>query len=116
MAFCSNCGAQISDKAVVCVKCGAAVSQKNGPVASSSDNAAIGMLIPIGRSGLAIAAGYLGLLSLIPFVGVLAIIFGVLAVRDIKSHPDKHGLGRAWFGIITGALTTIFYTVMICCA
>ena len=42
-----------------------------------SENARMRALLPIGRSGFAIAAGYLGLFSLIPFVGVLAIAFGL---------------------------------------
>jgi hypothetical protein len=99
--FCKNCGAQIDDKAVICVKCGVPVKTVGPDLA---ENACVRMLIPIGRSGWAIAAGYFGLLSLIPFVGVLAILFGILALRDIKAHPEKHGAGRAWFGIIAGVL------------
>ena len=115
MAFCSNCGAQISNKTVVCVKCGTAVPQKSIPPVSD-DVAALRFLIPIGRSGWAIATGYFGLLSPIPFVGVFAILFGVLAIRDIKKHPDKHGLGRAWFGIIMGAVTLPGYIIVFGCA
>lgn len=102
--FCSNCGAQINDKAVICVKCGVMVQKASQDVA---ENAGMRMLLPIGRSGWAIAAGYCGLLSIIPFVGVLAIVFGILALRDIEAHPEKHGAGRAWFGIITGIIFSI---------
>ena len=38
--FCSNCGAEVNDKAVVCVKCGCALSATNpgiNPDASSKD-------------------------------------------------------------------------------
>lgn len=111
MAFCPNCGAQISDKAVFCVKCGVGVTPKSAQAAVANDDAAIRLLIPIGRSGWALAAGYLGLLSLIPFLGVFAILIGIIAVFDIKKHPDKHGLGRAWFGIVMGILTVIAYTI-----
>ena len=116
MAFCPNCGAQISDKAVFCVKCGVGIPQRNVQIVSASEDAAMRLLIPIGRSGWAIAAGYLGLFSLIPCFGVFAILIGIIAVLDIKKHPDKHGLGRAWFGIAMGALTTIVYTIGFCCA
>ena len=95
----------MSDKAVFCVKCGAAAPQKNIP---NSDET-LKFIIPIGRSGWAIAAGYLGLLSLLPFFGILAAIIGIVAVCDIKRHPDRLGLGRAWFGIVMGALTSLFY-------
>jgi hypothetical protein len=32
------------------------------------------------------------------------LIFGILALNDIKKHPDKMGKGRAWFGIIMGGI------------
>ena len=113
--FCQNCGAEISDKAVVCVKCGVAVP-RYVPTASSDDDPAIRMLVPVGRTGTSIAAGYLGLFSLIPFVGVLALILGIIAIVDINKHPEKHGLGRAWFGAIMGGLSTLFYLFVFCSA
>ena len=63
-----------------------------------------------------LAAGYLGLFSLIPFVGVLALILGIIAIVDINKHPEKHGLGRAWFGAIMGGLSTLFYLFVFCSA
>ena len=64
------------------------------------------MLLPVGRSGLAIAAGYAGLFALLILPAPLALVLGVLAVRDIKQHPHKRGMGRAMLGIVTGALGT----------
>ena len=52
-------------------------------------------ILPVGRSGYAIAAGYLGLFSLIVFPAPLALLFGILAVGDIRRHPKKLGMGRA---------------------
>lgn len=57
--------------------------------------------VPINRSGMAVAAGYLALLAA-PF-GVVA---GVLALHDIKRNPHKLGKGRAWFGIVYGGICT----------
>src|SRR4051794_36538416 len=62
------------------------------------------MLLPVGRSGWAIAAGYLGLFSLIVLPAPIALIFSIIAIRDIRksrtaAHP-KHGMGRAIFGLI----------------
>jgi hypothetical protein len=65
------------------------------------------MLLPVGRSAWAIAAGYAGLFCLIGIGVPFAIAFGILAIRDIKRHPEKHGLGRAWFGIAMAVLTVI---------
>ena len=116
MSYCQTCGAQISDKAVVCVKCGVAVPQKAVAPSAINEDAVLRMLIPVGRSGLAIAAGYLGLLSLLPFVGVFALVVGLFAILDIKKHPDKLGLGRAWFGVIMGGVFSLLYLIGVCCA
>src|SRR5688500_12547319 len=64
--------------------------------------------IPMARSGWAIAAGYLGLFSFFGgFLGPIAIIVSIVAIRDIKKHPDRHGMGRAVFGLVCGILGTI---------
>ena len=65
------------------------------------------MLLPVGRSGFAIAAGYLGLFAVIFFPAPLALLFGILAYRDIKRNPKKSGMGRAIFGIVMGALFSL---------
>ena len=41
------------------------------------------LLIPINRTGWSIAAGYLGLFSLLPFIGILAIIISGIAFPSI---------------------------------
>jgi len=74
---------------------------------SQGDDPVVRMLLPVGRSGWAIAAGYLGLVSILGIFGPFALITGIVAVMDIRQHPEKHGLGRAWFGIIMGALGSI---------
>jgi hypothetical protein len=64
------------------------------------------MIIPVGRSGWAIAAGYLGLISVLIFPAPFALVIGIVAVRDIGKHPHRHGMGRAIFGIVMGSLGT----------
>jgi hypothetical protein len=83
------------------------------PRPPQDDDPVMRMLLPVGRSGWAIAAGYLGLLSLLGVFAPFALITGILAVRDIRQHPEKHGLGRAWFGIIMGALLSIVLVFVI---
>jgi hypothetical protein len=64
-------------------------------------------ILPVGRSGLAIAAGYLGLFSIILFPAPLALLFGMLAMNDLKKNPKKLGMGRAVFGIVAGSLGSL---------
>jgi hypothetical protein len=65
------------------------------------------MLLPVGRSGWAIAAGYLGLFAVLIVPAPLALICGVLAIRDFQRHPEKFGRGRAIFGLMMGTLGTL---------
>ena len=34
----------------------------------------------------------------------MALVLGILAIRDLKKHPEKHGMGRAVFGLVMGIL------------
>jgi hypothetical protein len=71
------------------------------------DDPGIRMLLPVGRSGWAIAAGYLGLISVLCIPAPLALIAGILAIREMRRNPKKHGMGRAVFGIVMGLLGTL---------
>ncbi len=126
---CSNCQQEVTIPAVVtpwvcphcshdmpagvdsCTHCGFAYRQ---PLATDtaaygvSNDAAVRMLIPVGRSAIAIIAGYAGLFAIFCWPAApVAIILGILAINDLKKHPEKHGMGRAIFGIVMGCLGTI---------
>jgi hypothetical protein len=74
------------------------------------DNAGMRLLLPVGQSGWAIAAGYMGLFAMMVFPAPLALILGIVALWDIRksitSGPRKHGTGRAVFGLLMGVLGT----------
>ena len=74
------------------------------PPRPMGDDAMMRVLLPVGRSGWAIAAGYLGLFSFLGIFGPFAVVTGILAVLDIRRNPQKHGMGRAIFGIVMGVL------------
>lgn len=82
------------------------------------DSAGIRMLLPVGRSGWAIAAGYLGLFSMVIVPAPLALIASIIAIIDIrrsrKTDHVKYGMGRAIFGLVMGLLgTTILILIAI---
>lgn len=106
--FCASCGKQIHDRAVVCVNCGLQIRPSG-----TTEDSALKMVLPIGRSVHAIIAGYLALFSFLFPVGFLALIFGVLALRDIDQNPEKTGKGRAWFGIVIGILNTVGWMILL---
>lgn len=71
------------------------------------------MLLSVGRSGWAIAAGYLAFLSVLCVPAPFALIAGILAVREINRDPTAHGMGRAIFGIIMGGIGTAILVLML---
>jgi len=109
MVFCRACGSKLPEVASTCSNCGApqaAFAEK------ANDNASAKYLIPIGRSGWAIAAGYLALFSVLVLPAPFALVCGVMGLRDIEKNPTKLGKGRAWFGIIMGLLVLLAIAIV----
>ncbi|MBN2498179.1 MAG: DUF4339 domain-containing protein [Deltaproteobacteria bacterium] len=77
------------------------------PPKGLGDDAAVRMLLPVGRTGLAITAGYLGLLSLTLFLAPVALLVSLIAAWDLKRRPGSHGWGRVIFGLVMGVLFTV---------
>lgn len=78
------------------------------------DGGALNLLLPLApQSGLAIAAGYLGIFSLFLLPGPIALTLGIFALRDLKQNPHKRGVGRAYTGIVMGAFATIFLMALL---
>ena len=110
MRTCPDCAEDIAPDDEICPFCGidliAARTRRRTrrPSNDIGEDPTMRMVLPVGRSGWAIAAGYVGLVSVLCVPGPIALILGIIAVIDIKQHPEKHGMGRAIFGIIMGLL------------
>jgi len=74
-------------------------------------DAGVRLLLPVGRSMWAIAAGYLGLFAVTLVFAPPALLCGIVAIFDIRKSKlgpnPKHGMGRAVFGIVMGSLGTL---------
>jgi hypothetical protein len=97
---CTRCGhVNPPNERNVCVQCGTPLTMGADPMVRA--------LIPVGRTPLSIIAGYLGLLSILCVPSPLALGVGIWAVLDLKKRPGMHGMGRAVFGIVMGAVGTL---------
>jgi hypothetical protein len=76
-------------------------------IAPAGEDPALRWVLPVGRSGWAIASGYLGIFSLLGIFAPFAVITGFLALREIKKNPKLGGRGRAVFGIVMGSVVTL---------
>jgi hypothetical protein len=83
------------------------------PAGLASGDAELRYLVPVGRSGFAIAAGYLALFSVLIVPGPLALVCGLLGLRSIARRPELLGRGRAWFGIVAGGIATAFLVFIV---
>jgi hypothetical protein len=108
--YCPSCGAQITDGTVSCGSCGWRDFVRTPSV---SKDPTMRMLLPVGRSPYAIVAGYLGLISPILLPAPFALIFGLLALYDIKKHPDLGGKGRANLGVMMGSSFSLLLFALI---
>ena len=108
MVFCRACGSKIPEAASTCSNCGA---PQTTFAEKSNDNSTAKYLLPTGRSGWAISAGYLALFSVLVLPAPFALFCGVMGLRDIEKNPTKLGKGRAWFGIIMGLLVLLTISV-----
>lgn len=73
-----------------------------------------------GRNGFAVASLVLGILSIplcfIFLPALLAVIFGIIAVSQIKGNPGQAGRGQAIAGIVLGGISLAFIVVLLIAA
>ncbi len=89
--------------------------EPTAPVQTNADSG-VGVIIPY-RNGPALAAYYLAVFSLIPFLGillgVLAFVFGIIGVRLRSRNPEVHGIVHAWIGILGGGGLALLWIIIL---
>ena len=107
--FCPKCGETNKGNAVSCVKCGYVM-----PVAEAAGPDGLKGILPTQTSGWAIAAGYLGLFSLLAVPGPLAVVCGIIALKKLRIHPEQRGHVRALIGLVLGSLGSLVLVIALC--
>lgn len=112
--YCPRCGRRNLENNFKCEGCGFVLHGPAPPPAAAGADYTFGGLIPY-RNSRALWAYYLGVFSLIPFLGIplgfAALVLGILGLKYAKAHPEARGKIHAWTGIILGGICGIGYTV-----
>jgi hypothetical protein len=66
-----------------------------------------------GKAVASLVCGIISLFILGPILGVVAIVLGVMARKEIEGDPNLEGAGLALAGIITGAIGAVLAIVLI---
>lgn len=86
-----------------------------GPVVAPADSV-LSTIIPY-RNSAALTAYYLGVIALIPFLGLFAapfaIGFGVFGIRAYHRDPRCRGVVHAWVGIALGLLSVVIAALIL---
>ena len=91
--FCTNCGNELDDRAIMCPKCGVALTQTTNASNGSSSN------------GMAIAGFILSF-----FIPLLGLIFSIIGLKRSKEANKGKGLSTA--GIIISCITMVITIIM----
>lgn len=69
-------------------------------------------MIPL-KNPMALSSYYIGLFSLLPFIGLLmgisAVVLGILGLKAARANPAIKGVTHAWVGIICGGFWALAY-------
>ena len=115
MAFCAACGNSLAEGERFCRVCGRDSTSGAPPTQATGTQATpAAPVIPAKTSGKAITSLLCGLLFFIPFLFIVAIVFGHLALSEIKRSAGRlKGEGLAIAGLVLGYGWVIFIPIIL---
>ncbi len=123
MKYCTHCGKEIMDEAVICVGCGCSVDSQKIPMAEMFGNGSVminTLAQRLNTNGIIwLVIGILQILGgiflnwFLLIVGVLNIISSIQDIQYSKSLPEKPTGIVAKFEPVTGPVITLIYNLLI---
>lgn len=116
MTVCVRCGRRAPFSASTCRHCGATLDRRQRSVArdtSPKDMGVVKWLVPVARSGWAVACGYLALVSVVPSFIVLFFLaaFAVLGELESLKRVGVELAGPVTVSLMIGALFSLLAVV-----
>jgi len=108
---CPSCGDEQAADLQSCPKCSEKSERRaRRPAQAPPREVPLGPKLPL-KNPRALSAFRCGVYGLIPFVGLLlgplAVLFGILGLRHVKSNPADKGASHAIAGIVLGAMELV---------
>jgi hypothetical protein len=114
--YCRECGQQNPENNYKCSACDALLHARSTAQVAVTDDSTLGGLVPY-KNAKALWSYYLGIFSLIPFIGIplgiAALVLGLQGLKFAESHPEARGKVHAWVGIIVGGLFAALYLLVL---
>ena len=111
MKYCTHCGAEIVDEAVICTKCGCWVNGASGtslqPKAKMNVCALVGFILTM----VAVITFFIDFMGMLALAGMIVSIVGL--TQTVKNN-EQRGKGFAITGVTVGACLFLFgviYTI-----
>ncbi len=109
MKFCSKCGKELDDAAVVCIGCGCAVPADNAPAANAEPAPAVK------SSKASLVLGIVGIIVawLFALAGHIVSIIGiVLGIKEYKNTGNVIGLVLSIIGEVCAVINSVLGVIM----
>src|SRR5262249_19122730 len=74
------------------------------------DDAHMKYILPVNRSGWAIAAGYVGLFSFFPVISYFGVLVSLIGAWHLRKNPKKLGWGRGFVRPAIPVPSSLIYT------
>lgn len=111
---CPRCQHALAPNAQACSNCGNPLRPYGAPAAPQGDST--GGIIPY-KNAPALIGYYLGIFSLLPFIGIplgiIAFILGILGLKKSKTNPHVKGKVHAYVALICGGGSALVWLSII---
>lgn len=106
MKYCSNCGKEISDNAIICVHCGCAVSKAAVVEAQVKRFNVLGLVGFI----ISVVSFFVTLYGITPILGI---IFSAVAMKQANNPSSPKGKGFAIAGLVLSIVALIYVIIVV---
>lgn len=111
--YCTHCGKEIDDKAVICINCGVPMHSLRTIVPANTAEPKRANSLGIAGFVISILSVWLGVLFCIP--SILGLVFSIVGMANMKKYNSANGLAIAGLvlSILSLMLWTFFWVVML---